>query len=113
MLYASLDATRDYLRYDGTDQDPIILAAIEDASSIVQNYLKSYRAFSVDSSGELEVDTDGVVQGVPGAIRRATMILVGLLLRDPSGVDFAAWAHGYIPTPVMNLLYPYRDPALA
>lgn len=112
MIYAPLQETKDYLRYDGSDQDQIILDALEDATNIVQNYLKSYTAFSVDSSGELEVDTDGVVIGVPGAVRRATMIMAGILLRNPSGMEEKQWDHGYPPRPVMNLLYPIRDPEL-
>lgn len=113
MIYASVDATKDYLRYDGSDQDAIIRAALTDATNMVQNYLKSYDAFEVDSAGELEVDTDDVAQGVPGAVRRATMIMAGILLRDPAGTEMKDWQHGYLPTPVINLLYPLRDPALA
>jgi len=112
VIFASIEETKNYLRYDDADNDAIIHSALEDASAFILGYLKttSY-AFGVDSSGLLETDTEGLVQNVPGQVRRATMIMAGIFLRDPQGVEMDKWDSGYPPRPVVNLLYQLRDPA--
>lgn len=100
-MLAGVSETRDFLRYDGADNDDIIEQAIIDASDAVMRYLKV-------QDGYYEYP-----EQVPGAVRRATMMYVGIMLRDPSGAESSSGDHGYPPRVVMNLLYPYRDPAMS
>ena len=75
------------------------------ASGAVLNYLKLDHEFYDDTSGN--------VVGVPDEVRNATVMLVGIMLRDPDGKDTSIWPDGYLPMPVKNLLYMLRDPSLA
>jgi hypothetical protein len=107
----TLEETRLRLNVVSTeDNDTTLEFLIEDASALVINYLGA-RAESV-----LELDTSGVfVEGsaVPHAVRAATVMLVGYLFENRDGDEHGAFTAGYLPAPVVSMLYPLRDPALA
>lgn len=107
MMLADLQETKDFLRYDDDDNDPIILGAIEAASAHILAYLK----VPSDFFDESDLDESDFV--VPDQVRMATMIYAGIMLRDPSGVESEKYQHGYLPLVVMNLLHQLRDPAYA
>lgn len=111
MKLAGIEQTKRFLRYDDADNDDVISEALDDASDAVLQYLKDPTLFR-DSDGEPIADSDGVALEVPGGIRRATMLLAGILLRDPAGVESQTWEQGYLPRVVTSLLYPFRDPTL-
>lgn len=109
VMLADLSETKAFLRYDDgdPDQDLIIAQAIMDISDAVLLYLKVPSEFFEES----DFEESGFE--IPGAVRRATMIWVGQILRDPSGVESQIFDIGYPPRVVMNLLHQLRDPAMA
>lgn len=106
----SLDMVKARLHIDSDDDDAALLGYIEASSAAVINYLKG-RAEEL-----LELDSGGaLVPGstVPPVIATATIMLVGYLYRNPDQDPDKDFEMGYLPRPVMALLYPMRDPALA
>ncbi|MNJ68335.1 hypothetical protein D3C77_645750 [compost metagenome] len=105
------------------DQDDVLIDAYVQASSeAVKNYLKSASAYDVerdsnddpilDSSGDpiYAVDSNGD-KIVRYAVQAATLLMVGFLYKDRDENADGAYDMGYIPKPVMALLYPLRKPA--
>lgn len=86
-MLVDLETAKDHLRMDADDADEIIFSKIEDATSIVLDYLK------------IEEEPDPV----PNFVRAATLLVVEALFdgSDP------------LSDPVMRLLHRYRDPAFA
>ena len=84
---------------------------IHAASGAVLNYLKAGANF-LDTSGEVEVDTSDDPIGVPFEVQAATLLLIGFLYKDRDENANNAFEMGYLPKPVMALLYPLRRPAL-
>lgn len=89
--------------FDTSDEDLELL--IQGASEMVLNYLNLPHDHYDDSSG--------AVQDVPVAVVTATCYLTGVLYRDRDGKEVEQWERGYLPAPVISMLYPLRDPALA
>lgn len=106
----SLDMVKGRLHIDSDDDDAALLGYIEASSAAVINYLKgrAEELLEFDSGG-------GLVPGstVPPVIATATIMLVGYLYRNPDQDPDKDFEMGYLPRPVMALLYPLRDPALA
>ena len=98
--YVPFDLAKLWLRVDTDDLDPAIRIAILAASGLCANYLKSAAVWEK-------------TEDVPPPVQAATLIMLGTLFRDPDGADAANWQQGFLPFPVMNLLYPLRDPALS
>jgi hypothetical protein len=116
MLVSLVQAKR-HLRVTHTADDPDITLKIHAASGAVINYLKSSAYQWVDSSGAVLEDSNGVL--VPHEVQEATLVLLGWMFSYREGETgesnpaFQAFEQGYLPPPVIALLYPLRDPALA
>lgn len=110
VMLVGLDQAKARLRFDHDAEDADLTLMIEGASAAVLNYLKGDQVF-VDSFGEVESDSTGPI--VPPEIQNATLMLVGILSRDRDGQESEKWQQGYLPFPVIALLYPLRTPALS
>lgn len=117
-MLVSLAETKARLRYDHSDEDVDLTFLIEACSQMVLNYLKVDESFfagsEYDTDGTWPTDSDGVLIGTDNypEVKTATMYLVAVIKRDPSGVESDKWTMGNLPFPVMAMLYPLRDPAL-
>jgi hypothetical protein len=112
VMLATLEQTKLRLRADHGVEDEDLELAIAGASAAVLNYLKLPHDTYSDSSGEVPVNSSGTI-GVPAEVVNAVLMLVGILSRDRDGQEMEKWQHGYLPMPVIALLYPLRDPSLA
>lgn len=107
VMLVTLQEASDHLRRDTTDDDDDLTIKIKAASAAVLNYIET--ADFIDSSGEPDYDSSGDAI-VPFDVKAATLILVGMFYKDRDGVDASKWPLGYLPMPVVSLLYPYREP---
>lgn len=93
-----------------TDDDSTLELFITAASNAVVNYLDT------QAEAVLGLPGDSPPLPVPGEVTAAVILLTGQLYRDPdgnSGNPDRAFEDGYLPRPVVSLLYPLRDPAIA
>lgn len=107
MMLASLDETKAGLRIFHDDEDDTLGILIEAASESVVGYMKSAANIFLDSDGNV------IVGNVPQRVKWATILLVGYLNENRDSDQENAFEMGYLPKPVMSLLYSLRDPALA
>ena len=112
-MLVSVNDAKYQLRIDSSDDDEGLDLYVKAASAAVLNYIRSGDPAFLDSAGAVIEDSEGIAIGVPVDIKTATLYLVGVLYRDRDGEKAKDWEHGYLPTPVVSLLYPYRLPALA
>lgn len=107
----SLHEVKSRLHFDfdsgAVDEDFNIQAMIEAASESIVAYLGANADVFLDTAGEAVADL------VPARVKTATVILVGILLRGVDGDKDKDFAHGYLPVPVISLLYQMRDPTVA
>jgi len=101
MRLADLTTAKDFLRYDGPDNDPILETALDAASAHILDYLD----VPID---EIEADQQDPDFAIPANIEMACIVYAGILLRDPTGAESEEYSHGYMPRVVMNLVYKYR-----
>jgi hypothetical protein len=122
MMYVTLDRAKRHLNMDHDQDDVLIEAYIGAASEAVKNYLKSASPYEVerDSNDDPILDSSGdpvyVVDSsgdkiVKYAVQAATLLQLGFLYKDRDENAGNAYDLGYLPKPVMALLYPLRDPA--
>lgn len=104
-MFVTPQQCRDALKYDNEDNEDDMIFAIEAASEAIRNYLKSSADDYFDSEGILVEDE------VPAVVRRATIYLVGVMLKNPDGSE--DYQPGNLPMAVTSLLTPLRDPAIA
>ena len=97
----------EHLRADTTEDDPDLLAKIQEASAIVLAYLKGASAGYFGEDGEL------IPSAVPFQVHAAVKLMLGYLYRNRDSDEEGDYEQGYLPKPVTSLLYPLRDPALA
>lgn len=90
----SVEEVKKRLRIDTDDDDSVLEGYISAASKAVEAYLKYEFESPIDSR-----------------IITAIIILVGYWYREPDGDSDKAFEMGYLPKPVMSILYPMRDPA--
>lgn len=118
MQFVTLEQARAHLRLDTTDEDTLVTMLIHAASGAVRNYIHSSGPFFLDSSGEPYEDSNGIAIDIPYEVQAATLILLGYMFKDRdnnglyksfSGGNFE---HGYLPRPVIALLYRYRRMAI-
>ena len=116
MLYISLADAKAHCRVTHDEDDSALVNAIEEASSMVKAYLKNVSPLEpqrdaddtplFDSSGYGITDT--TLDAVRPEVRSAVKILVQKLYDQEFDCE-----PGYLPTGVMSILYPLRDPTLA
>ncbi|KAK48191.1 hypothetical protein BG58_33115 [Caballeronia jiangsuensis] len=94
----TIDEARAALRLDDDFPDLTIQLAITGASDAVMAYLKRDPYTSEDPC--------------PPNVKQATLLLTGIFLRDPDGVEAQTWEQGYLPWAVCNLMHQRRDPAM-
>lgn len=103
-MIISLHEARDHLRSDTEDDDGDLTLKIWAASSAVLTYL------NLESADEIP---DAAIN----AAKIATLMLVGEFYRNREGAQDGdipePFGYGYLPRPVVAILYPHRDPALA
>jgi hypothetical protein len=95
----TLDEARAALRLDDDFPDLTVQIAVTNASDSVLAYLNRTDPYT---------DEDPV----PPNVKQATLLLAGIFLRDPDGVESSSWERGYLPNAVCSLLYQRRDPAM-
>lgn len=105
---ATLDQVKSMLRIDGNDSDGSLQIMIAAASQAVLGYLKT----ATEGSPPL-IDFVSSPQVIPERVTYATIMLVGYMYRNPDGDPDRDYQQGYLPMPVVSLLYTLRDPALA
>jgi hypothetical protein len=133
-LLVSVAEAKDRLRITTDAEDADIESLIHGASAAVMNYLhvdetafmvpadsdSEYADTSSSSSGSSSSEgsssdyasSSDMVLAVPPEVQLAVLVLTGNYYRDREAVDAKDWEHGYLPKPVLALLYPLRDPAL-
>ena len=119
LRYVTLTEAKSHLRVDFCNDDDHINILIEGASAAVKNYLKDFSAYEgerdtdddyvVDSNGEPEIDLPRVIKQ---EVKVAVLIMVGEWYKNREGTG-EGYAYGRLPDPVVAILYPLRDPALA
>lgn len=109
MKLISLEAAKEHLRLDQDSDDTDVERKIEQASHLVLDYLGQGDDVYADSDGVIPEDAEGEPD-VPFSVRAATTLLTAMLYKGE--VDMGQLDHGYLPRPVMNLLYPRRTPPL-
>lgn len=108
MMLVSLEAAKADLQMDHDLDDEDITSKIAQASAAILDNLNQGQDLYADSTGEIPKDADGEPD-VPDQVRAATLLLVRILYKGEAATE---WEHGYLPRPVMNLLYPLRTPSL-
>jgi catechol 2,3-dioxygenase-like lactoylglutathione lyase family enzyme len=95
---ASVDQARARLRLDGDFPEADIALALAGASEAVMAYLKRATNYT---------DEDPA----PPQVVNAVLLLTGIFIRDPDGVEAHQWQLGFLPMAVQSLVYQLRDPA--
>lgn len=113
MMLVSLAKTKTRIRFDNDAADADIELAIAGASRMVLNYIGDKVEGFFDSDGAIAVDTAGVATDMPEDIQNATMFLAGWMIRNPDANPDKDWEPGYLPLPVLGMLYHYRTPTVA
>lgn len=128
MMLVTLQEASEHLRRDTDDDDQDLTLKIHAASAAVLNYLKreslAYEP-ERDEAGNVVRDEDGFPvpalddDGKPTVrfeVRAAVLLMLGELYKNREGEQGGEiptqWGYGYLPRPVVALLYPLRDPAL-
>ncbi|VVE82622.1 head-tail connector protein [Pandoraea sputorum] len=111
MMLVTLEQVKSHLRIVHSSDDDDLIGKIHAASAVVVQYLKEGALEFLDSSGRVEVDSAGDPVGVPEDVQVATLIMVGYLNKDRDEDSDRAYEMGYLPKPVMAMLYRKRDPA--
>jgi hypothetical protein len=111
MMLVTLEQVKAHLRIVHSSDDVDLTGKIHAASAAVIEYLKDGALEFLDSSGRVEVDSSGDPVGVPDVVQTATLIMVGYLNKDRDEDTDHAYEMGYLPKPVMAMLYRKRDPA--
>jgi hypothetical protein len=96
----SIDEAKKWMRIDGTAMDADIELALAGATASVYAYLKRPEPYTESDPA-------------PANVVQAIVLLAGMFVRDPDIADAASWQAGYLPAPVVSILYPLRDPALS
>lgn len=99
MMLVTVAQAKARLKLDVGDNDPNFTLMIEGASAAVLNYLKKPEGYAQDA--------------IPPEVKNATLVLVGMMARDPDGTESKDWPQGYLPWAVTALIYPLRKPTVA
>lgn len=115
-MLISLKKASDHLRRDTNADNDDLELKIQAASDCVINYMDADATFLVlDSSGQIEEDSDGVAIDVPPYVQIATLILVGIFYKDRDSARFMQGGEDYgrLPFAVTSVLYPKKKPVFA
>lgn len=127
MMLITLEEAKAHLLMDHDADDADIANKVLEASGAVLSYLKGAPIGQPerDEQGAIVKDSNGDVvymQDISGLVIRyevkaAVKLLLGEFYKnreaEQDGDVSAQWGYGYLPRPVVSLLYPLRDPALA
>lgn len=127
MRLITLEDAKEQLEVDHDDSDSFIESLIDSASGAVLNYLKGspigqpardeQGAIELDANGNVVYERDSGALVIRYEIQAAVKIMVGELFKnreaEQDGEIPSQHGYGYLPRPVVALLYPLRDPAVA
>src|SRR5688500_12893973 len=92
-------------------EDDLIVTLIRAASRMVLSYLKLEEDAYLNSDGTMDQDSATLgYNEVPEEVQAATLYLIGVLFRDRDGAESEKWTPGFLPAPVVSMLYPLRLP---
>jgi hypothetical protein len=103
----SIAEARGALRFNDTDSDVRLSLLISAASNAILRYINSEGDEYRDSAGDI------IPGNVPDDIKIATIMLVGIMDRNPDGNDGGIYKSDFLPEPVEAILMCLRDPTLA
>lgn len=111
----TLDQAKAYCQVTGlTQHDMALTTLIRGCSRSVLGYLKLDEDAYLNSDGTMDIETDTLgYSEVPEEVQNAVLYFVALIFRDRDGVEMEKWQQGYLPFPVMNMIYHLRDPTIA
>lgn len=96
------------LKFDESTEDDVRISLLIGAASLsILRYLRSTGSEYRDSNGDV------VPGNVEDDIKHATIMLVGIMDRNPDVNDSNIFRSDYLPANVEALLHSRRDPALA
>lgn len=129
MMLVTLQEASDHLRRDTDYDDNDLTLKIHAASAAVMNYLKrDVLAYEPERDSSSEVVRDSNGWPVPALdsngdptirfeVKAAVLLMLGELYKNREGEQAGEiptqWGYGYLPRPVVALLYPLRDPVVA
>lgn len=103
-MIVTLQQARDHLQAAHLSDDADLTLKIEAASQAVVTYLKLASETEIPATASF-------------AVQQATLLLVGEFYANREGEQGGAvpseYGYGYLPRPVVALLYPHRDPSFA
>lgn len=111
VMLVSLQQASDHLRRDTDSDDADLLLKIKAASKAIIRYLGVYGTAFLNSADEVDVDSADEPIGVPEDVQMATLVLIQTMYDGEFNKE--TWSPGYLPTAVVSLLYPTRDPTVA
>lgn len=123
--FVTLGEAKDHLRVtDHNEDDGEITLLLRSASGVIQNYLRGtktvyeqeqdfYGNWLYDSNDDpiYLYDSSGL-RIIRYEVKAATLLMIGIFYRDREMVDMEKWQSGFLPAPIVSLLYPLRDPAM-
>lgn len=119
--YVTLDEQKEYSSILHTGKDDTIRLMIQAGSAAVKNYLGDFSPYEGEKNSDddyhrdsnlepdIWLDSDGS-QNVKPEVRLAVLMYVDMKLQ-PHKYGAMAESGNYLPEPVVQLLYPLRDPA--
>lgn len=118
-IFASVNQVKQRIRFDNDAEDADFELIVLTATTMILAYLKDPTAYQ-DSNGDTLIDSNGDVvlaspstpNGVDPAVFQATVLLCGMIKRDPDGLDMASWQQGYLPWQVSAGIYHLRIPTM-
>lgn len=114
----TLEQAKAHLRVDDPFEDNDLTLKIEAASGLVLNHMKGRTIFDPERNpgGSVVLDSSGAVvytTAVRAEIRYAVLLLVGYMFRARDNDKDQEFTGSSLPRPIIAILNPLRDPALA
>lgn len=109
MMFVTLEQARAHLRSDTTADDNDVILKIEAATEACLDYMEDGADGFVNTAN---MDSAGNPITVPRKVQAATLLMLGYLFKDRDNDENHEYEMGYLPRPVMALLYSYRTPTV-